>query len=102
MYSLTNASRAALDDSGVRTVIDLRTIEETGLKRNVLAGSAQVTYLHQILIGDEPRTESRVTEVTCEAADTKLASYSGFLEARRDQIGLTPATLAEPGAPLHE
>ena len=94
MDSLPPASQNALIEYGIRTVIDLRKTPETEEKPNVFAGSSQVAYHHQNMMGDEPTPE--VVEPVIGLQLAKL--YRSWLDLRQPQIGRILATLAEPEA----
>ena len=87
-------SQASLIDYGIRTVIDLRMTRELEEAPNVFAGSSEVTYLHQNMIGDEPPSVTRDSVETGEASERILASYGSWLDLRQPQIRRTLATLA--------
>ncbi|MCH6573488.1 MAG: tyrosine-protein phosphatase, partial [Proteobacteria bacterium] len=91
-------SRAALIDYGIRTVIDLRRTHEVEEAPNVFAGSSQVTYHHQNMIGDEPLAGTADSVETGEAAERIPAIYGSWLDLCQPEIRRTLATLAEPGA----
>ena len=95
LHALQPASQSALIDYGIRTVIDLRRTRETEEAPNVFAGSSQVTYHHQNMLGDEPEPEDDSIE-RVEPAKYITAIYRSWLDLRQPQIGRTLATLAEP------
>ena len=97
MHRLPPDSQAALIEYGIRTVIDLRRTDEVEAAPNVFAGSPQVSYHHQNLIGDEPLAGSDLVE-SGEPSDRILSSYCAWLEQCQPQIYRTLATLASPGA----
>lgn len=98
MHRITDASKAALVDMGLRTVIDLRTTVEIQDQPNVFAGSDHVAYRRQNMVGDEPQSDSSVTDVMGEVSEMILSSYGRTLDSRQEQVRLTLAALAEPGA----
>ena len=98
LHRLPPDSQAALIDYGIRTVIDLRMTHELEEAPNVFAGSSEVNYLHQNMIGDEPLSGTRDSVETGEASERILASYGSWLDLRQPQIRRTLATLAQPGA----
>ncbi len=97
LHRLPPGSRDDLIDYGIRTVIDLRRTHEVEEAPNVFAGSSQVTYHHQNMIGDEPLagTTSAASPVS---AETIPAIYGSWLDLCQPEIRRTLATLAEPGA----
>ena len=98
MHALPVESQHALIYYGVRTVVDLRTTEETRAVPNVFSGSANVAYHHQNLIGDAPLEGSESVVGAGDFAGRIPAIYISYLERRRPRIAETLATLAEPGA----
>ena len=96
MHRMTLKSQTALIDHGVRTIIDLRTTQETQEQPNVFAQSSAVTYQHYNMIGDEPLDESSVTAASGEIAEQILNSYRTFLDQRKRQIGQILVTLSSP------
>ena len=98
LHRLPPDSRAALIDYGIRTVIDLRRTHELLEAPNVFAGSSEVTYLHQNMIGDEPLSGTKDSVETGEVSERILAIYGSWLDLRQPQIRRTLATLAQPGA----
>ena len=98
LHALKPAAQSALIDYGIRTVIDLRKTDETEEAPNVFAGSSQVSYHHQNMLGDEPLSEWEDPVEKGEPADLILAAYAPWLDLRQTQIGRTLATLAEPTA----
>ena len=98
LHRLPPDSQAALVDYGIRTVIDLRRTHEVEEAPNVFAGSSQVTYHHQNMIGDEPLAGMADSVETGEPAERILAMYSSWLDLCQPEIRRTLATLAEPGA----
>ncbi len=95
LHQLPPASQAALVDYGIRTVIDLRMTHEVEAAPNVFAGSSQMDYRHQNLVGDEPLTVPGDTLASGETADRILASYGSWIDLRQPQILETMATLAD-------
>ena len=98
MHALQPASRSALIDYGIRTVIDLRRTRETEETPNVFVGSSEVTYHHQNMLGDEPVPGEEDSVERGEPADSIMAAYTSWFDIRQPQIGRTLATLAEPEA----
>ena len=98
LHALPPASQSALVDYGIRAVIDLRRTRETEEAPNVFAGSSQVTYHHQNMLGDEPEPEEEDGVERGKPADYILATYASWLDCRQPQIGRTLATLAVPTA----
>ena len=95
MHRLTADDQQTLLGFGLRTVIDLRRTRELAALPNVFASSAEVTYRHQNLVGDEPLPYSLADGTP---ADRIFGSYSSWIEHREEQVGEVLATLAEPGA----
>ncbi len=98
LHDLYPASQSALIDYGIRTVIDLRRPREIEEAPHVFAGSSEVIYHHQPMIGDEPASREEDAAEGGEPADYLMAAYTSLLELRQAQIGSTMATLADPGA----
>ena len=98
LHQLPPESQAALVDYGIRTVIDLRRTHEVEETPNVFAGSSQIDYLHQNLVGDEPLIGPGDSVESGETADRILASYGSWIDLRQPQILETLATLADPDA----
>ena len=96
LHRLPRESQDALIGYGIRTVIDLRRTPELEEAPNVFAGSSDVAYLHQNLIGDEPLAGADDSVETGEAAERILGSYSSWIDLRQPQIRRTLATLADP------
>ena len=93
-HRLSPASQQTLIDYGIRTVIDLRTTDETLEEPDVFSGSSKVSYVHHNMVGDltlddPPEELGRAGRVAY--------SYSQILDARQASIGVTLATLAVPG-----
>jgi protein-tyrosine phosphatase len=95
LHALTPASQTALIDHGLRTVVDLRTVEEVSVEPNVFAGSTVVTYRHMDMIGDMDGTEESAP--TGGIPERISHSYVAMLDQRRTQICETLTTLAAPG-----
>ncbi len=104
---LSPASQEYLIEYGVRTIIDLRRTTQILERPNVFAGSSQVRYTHQNLVGDISLEEMAKTSAAIRAALTRwesladtekrTANYCMRLDFRSAQIGETLATLAVPG-----
>jgi protein-tyrosine phosphatase len=94
MHRLTPQDRDAIVGYGVRTVIDLRTTSETEMYPNVFAASAEVSYVHTNLIGDDYLSEIGIVEAGL-ARDRISRSYISWLDDRQPQIREILATLAE-------
>lgn len=100
LHRIPAASRAALIDYGVRTVIDLRTTDALQDRPDVFAGSGQVRYLHHNMVGDDPLTGTAETTESIESGARWRAvsdQYSVILDHRRAQVCETVRTLAAPG-----
>ena len=96
MDLLTAADQAKLQDYGVRSIIDLRTVHETRETPNVFVESDQIAYVHCDLMGDTP------TPITDEVALGLPAvrierSYTGWLDYRKAQVAEVLDMLADPG-----
>ncbi len=96
LSGLPAEAREALFDHGVRTVVDLRTIEETVRQPCSLAGDARFDYRHHNLEGDEP-----VPGYVLGPDSRKLAdAYAALLAARGAVVRDVFAALADgDGAP---
>ena len=98
LHRLPPASQAALLDYGVRTIIDLRTSDAVQSHPNVFEGSADVTYYHQNLIGDDELPAGTESIESGALSKAISSSYCVWLDHRRSQICETVATLASPAA----
>ena len=93
MHGLTDESKAALVDYGVRTVVDLRRDAELEERPNVLADSPGVAYRRHNLWGDlvaPARSDYN------DASDWWLGHYSMMLDEHRSQVCEAVATVADP------
>ena len=95
MDLLTAADQAKLQDYGVRSIIDLRTVHETRETPNVFVESDEIAYVHCDLMGDTP------TPITDEVALGLPAvrierSYTGWLDYRKAQFAEVLGMLADP------
>ena len=105
LHGLPPASRKAIIGYGVRTVIDLRKADEVRRQPNDFAGSPQVAYYHQDLVGDAPLTgivddssfSGESKRVVINRTDVDRVSYAVILDHSRARVSETLATLAEPG-----
>ena len=104
LYSLSAESRLALVDYGVRTVIDLRRVEELHMAPNDFAESHEVRHIHVDLVGDaavagkvdySPSADGR-KKVVANRTDIDRRSYVDILEMRKSQVAQTLLTLAAP------
>ena len=95
MHRLTADDQQTLLGFGLRTVIDLRRTRELAERPNVFAPSAEVSYRHHNLAGDEPLPYSLADGTPAERI---FGSYSSWIQHREEQVGQVLATLAEPEA----
>ena len=96
MQEITPASQAAMIDYGVRSVIDLRRDLELEQAPNVFAGSEQVTYMHQNMMGDRMSPARDESPEYRDAANWWRAHYTGMLDHRRPQLCRTLMTISDP------
>ena len=94
LHRLSTESQQTLVDYGIRTVIDLRTTQETLEEPNVFSGSSKVSYYHHDMVGD-----MTVVDVPEDLgwAERVAYSYCQLLDRRQAIIGVILATLATPG-----
>ena len=100
--SLPPKSRQALVDYGLRTVIDLRRVEELEMAPNDFADARKVRYVHVDLVGDAPiagRVDYSATgegrqKVFVNKTDIDRLSYVDVLEMRKPQVAQVLTTLA--------
>ena len=97
LHRLSAGSQAALVDSGLRTVIDLRRTDEVREQPDVFATSGQVTYFHHNMTGDAPRIETEAPPPPRLGAAMIAERYAEILDGRLAQVGETLAILATPG-----
>jgi protein-tyrosine phosphatase len=97
LHRLSDVSKATLIEYGVRTVIDLRTDSGARSAPSAFAGSSDVEFHHQDMIGDAPRAEESEPSAPQGRPQRIRASYKRILDRRQPQICETLATLAAPG-----
>jgi protein-tyrosine phosphatase len=97
MHRLTSKDRVTLVQYGVRTVVDLRTTEETEFQPNVFAGESEIQYVHHNIIGGDSLTENAYVE-TGIPADRIRISYTHWLDRRQTAFRQVLTLLAKPSA----
>ena len=97
LHRLTARDRDALQDYGLRTVIDLRRSAEMQRQVNVFFGSEEVTYYHHNMAGDIPMPE-RQGLPQLEEVERRRWMYSVVLDKREPEVCDTLRALAAPGA----
>jgi protein-tyrosine phosphatase len=90
LHRLTPADQRQLLDLGVRTVIDLRRIEELNAALNVFVASADVAYFHVSLVPEPPVSGARPVG-SLEELNRRI------LEERQPELAAIFETLATPG-----
>ena len=99
MHRLTSKHRVTLAQYGVRTVVDLRTTEETELTPNVLADGSEIQYVHHNIVGDDPLPRAVTLNVeTGIPADRIRISYTNWLDTRQTVFRQVLTLLAKPSA----
>ena len=98
LHRLPPSSQAALVDSGLRTILDLRGSEELARDRDVFTDSDQVNYRHHNLMGDELMAEFAARPIGDSRADYIAGTYRDTLDRRQPEIAETIAVFAQPGA----
>ena len=100
--SLPPGSRQSLADYGIRTVIDLRRVEELEMAPNDFASACEVKYSHVDLVGDAPiagrvdysaEGEGR-QKMFVNKTDIDRLSYVDILEMRKPHVAEVLTTLA--------
>ena len=98
LHKLTPASKRALIEYGVRTVIDLRTTDELQQAPDVLSNSSDVSYIHRNILGDPRESVTSGPPASLVGAKRLLELYTTMLDQRRAVMVETLETLAAPEA----
>ena len=100
LFDLPDASRQALVDLGLRTVVDLRRGSELEIAPSVLAGSTELAYHHLDMIGEDPLEPfpAPAVEGADRYAQRVATSYCQWLERRQPAVHQILGVLAAPGA----
>lgn len=98
LHRLPPSSQAALVDSGLRTIVDLRGSAELARERDVFADSDKVDYRHHNLMGDELMAEFAARAVGEGRAEYIAGMYKATLDRRQAEIAETISVFAQPGA----
>ena len=101
LSGLSDASRQALVDLGLRTVVDLRRGSELEAAPSALADSTELAYHHLDMIGEDPLEPFPAPVV--EGADNRYAkrvatSYCLWLDRRQPSVRQILGVLAAPDA----
>ena len=96
LHNLSESTKSALIEYGVRTVIDLRRTNETVDTPNALADMDDIQYFHLNMIGDT-NPPGYIAPPPDEWTTPELTSniYRVLLDQRQDVISETLVTLAE-------
>lgn len=94
---LTQEGRQALIDYGVRTIIDLRSPQETAEEPSLFAGDARLAYLNLPLVRGEPHAG-----ILIEQAQTREEEYCIIVDYHADAVAAVMRAIlgAEPGGIL--
>ena len=97
LHRLAPASQAALVDYGVRTVVDLRFVNELACEPNVFASSTEVAYHHMDMIGDALQTERDGLPPATGNLERILRIYTMLIDHRQRRLCEILSMLATPG-----
>ena len=102
MHQLTSKSQDKILESGIRTIIDLRTPKETKSTPNVFANSSELQFNHIDMIGDadspEANAPSEPAAVILEGPEKIMVSYTSILENSKSQIHDILTLISDPTA----
>ena len=95
LFDLPDASRQALVDLGLRTVVDLRRGSELATAPSVFAGSTDVAYHHLDMIGEGALEEAQPLR---ESVERMAHMYCLWLDRRQEPVGRILSVLAAADA----
>ena len=100
LFDLPDASRQALVDLGLRTVVDLRRGSELETAPSAFADSTAPAYHHLDMIGEDPLEPfpAPAAEGASSYAQRVGGSYCQWLERRQPSVRQILGVLAAPGA----
>ena len=97
LHELSPASKQALVDYGLKSVLDLRKSSEMQNTRNAFFGSDTVDYYHQNMVGDTLMREREHIPEELDYVEHMRWSYSVVLDRRKSHVQDTLSLLARPG-----
>jgi len=97
LHELSPTSKLALEDFGLRSVLDLRKSQEMQKTRNVFFDSDTVDYYHQNMVGDTLMREREHIPEELDYVEHMRWSYAVVLDRRKSHVQDTLSLLARPG-----
>ena len=96
LCELPSMSQQTLIDYGIRTVIDLRTPEETEHSPNSFANSSDIKYHHRNAYGDNPLPRITNPPKSEDGTQNLFNIYAAMLDHKQPEVFKILSTLADP------